>query len=305
MNKALFLCLFFFCGLCACRNKGGRHRDSDTVSLAAVLKEPEKKDTIVDLDTSMISLKKYGAVSLETVISQRWTFADADQAHWNEIFWDSATDTRQYPELALFPDHTVTANARCGLETGSWQLDKESREMRLRFQNGLSRVYTVRKIALKQLELGWAKEDGLAVIKLTAEGIVHQRPEEDPYFPTNNQWRLRPGSSETRAQIRKRIKECAHFYSLFFLDNNRRQEQEISFSGLPSCFVWYNGGIGMQSKQELDKKWIACFYSESQAYAAYDMIADELGRHALKWPEHPTSWVRQTGEVLEQLSGNL
>jgi hypothetical protein len=32
------------------------------------------------------------------------------------------------------------------------------------------------------------------------------------------------------------------------------------------------------------------------------MISDELGKHGLKWPEHPTSWVKQTGEVLQQLT---
>ena len=304
MNRALFFLLFLTGGFCGCGSKGSGHREPVAKTLAD-LRSSMQKDTIADLDTSLISLKKQGAVALETVMSQRWTFEDADQPHWNEVFWDSATDTRQYPELVFFPDHAVTANARCVLQIGNWQLNKDTREIRLHFKNGSTRGYLVRQIALKQMELGWPREDGMAVIKVKADGLVHRRVEEDPFYPANNQWRFRPAVAENSVQIRRRIRDCVHFYSLFFLDNNRRQEREISFSGLPSCFVWYNGGIGMQSRLELDKKWIACFFSEAQAYTAYDMIADELGKHSLHWPEHPTSWVKQTGEVLGQLAGKL
>ncbi|HVU53436.1 MAG TPA: hypothetical protein VHD83_00200, partial [Puia sp.] len=65
------------------------------------------------------------------------------------------------------------------------------------------------------------------------------------------------------------------------------------------------GGIGMKARLDLDKSWKSIFYSEDQAFTAYDMIADELGKHSLKWPEHPTSWVKQEGEVLEQLAGKF
>src|SRR3982751_1926618 len=106
MNRAFFFLLFLTGGIYGCGSKGSGHREPVVKTLGSQ-RSSLQKDTIADLDTSLISLKKQGAVALEVVMSQRWTFEDADQAHWNEIFWDSATDTRQYPELAFFPDHTV------------------------------------------------------------------------------------------------------------------------------------------------------------------------------------------------------
>lgn len=252
-------------------------------------------------DPGMLSLLATRMVVLEAVIGQVWKFEDADKAHWNEIFWDTVINTRQYPELALFPDHSATANPRCGLKTGKWMLDKGSRELSLRFADGTSAIYAVREIALKQMELS----QGPAIIRLTTEALVHKHLTEDPYYPANNRWRIKPGKPESREEIRERVRACLHFYSLFFLDNHQRQETDISFSGLPSCFVWYNGGIGVQERSELDAKWINCFYSTYQAYQGYDMVASLLASHKLVWPEHPTSWVKQTGEVLEQMVHKL
>ncbi len=305
MNKMILPALFCFWCFSACRQSVSRH----TIRTAESSKEDGKaspgQEGIKDLDTSMVSLKTATAVALTDVISQVWKFEDADKPHWNEIFWDSVTDKRQYPELALFPDHSVTANARCVLQIGQWRLNKDTRELGLLFRGGGKTTYLIRDIALKQLSLVWNKTNGPATIKLSAEALVYKRPLDDPYYPANNQWRIKPAASETHEQIRQRVKGCVHFYSLFFLDNHLRQETDISFIGLPSCFVWYNGGIGMQAKLELDKKWIDCFYNSDQAYTGYEMVSSLLGQHVLKWPEHPASWVEQTGEVLGQLAGKL
>jgi hypothetical protein len=288
----------------SCRNKGSHPHPTVTMDTGATDKIAAVPAT-TDLDTSMMALKTFQTLSLEDAISQVWKFDDADKTHWNKIFWDTVTDTRQYPELALFQDHSALLNPRCGLKTGTWNLDKENGEMSLLWKDGSADLFIVRQRALRQMELAWHRGGDLALVRLKSDAIVHKHAEEDPYHPSNVTWMISPEAKETHDQLRHRIKACVHWYALFFMDNHNRQETEISFSGLPSCFEWYNGGIGMQSKSGLDKKWLACFYSEDQAYAAYDIIAGEIGKHELKWPEHPTSWVKQTGEVLQQLTNKF
>jgi hypothetical protein len=303
MNKPLLYlcCLAVFA---SCHNTGSHsHKPGRQDSMATA--EIPAKPTISDLDSSMLALKTFQTLSLEDAISQVWKFDDADKSHWNKIFWDTVNDVRQFPELALFPDHSALLNPRCGMKVGTWNLDKENGEMSLLWKDGSADLFIVRQRALKQMELAWHRGGDLALVCLTSDAIVHRHPKEDPYYPDNVKWMVRPVTKETRDQLRARAKDCVHWYSLFFLDNNRRQATEISFTGLPSCFEWYNGGIGMQSRSGLDKKWIGCFYSEDQAYTAYSLIADELEKHALKWPEHPTSWIKQTGQVLQQLTGKL
>ena len=307
MNKLLLHYLFLLALLSACRNTGshGQKGTDSVLSLNELPAKPTVGDNIPDLDSSMVALKTFKALSLEDAISQNWEFEDADKAHWNQIFWDSVTDTRQFPELALFPDHSALLNPRCGLRMGTWLLDKENGEMSLSWKDGSLDLFIVRQHALKQMELVWHRGGDMALVRLKSDAIVHKNFKEDPYYPANNKWRIRPTSPETHDQIRRRVRDCIHWYSLFFLDNHLRQATDISYSGLPSCFEWYNGGIGMKSRLDIDDHWKKCFYSEDQAFTAYDMIADELGKHSLKWPENPTSWVEQTGQVLEQLAGKF
>src|SRR5882757_4644439 len=275
MNKPLLFlpCLIM---LASCRNKVGHARATVQIDSAITYTDAPVNSPPADLDSSMVALKTFQTLSLEDAVCQVWKFEDADKTHWNKIFWDSVTDTRQFPELALFADHSALLNPRCGLKMGIWNLDKENGEMSLQWKDGTADLFIVRQRALKQMELAWHRGGDLALVRLQSDAIVHRHPRDDPYYPANNGWRVRPAAKETREQLRRRVKDCVRWYALFFMDNHRRQETDISFSGLPSCFEWYNGGIGMQLKSGLDKRWIGCFYSEDQAYTAYDMIAGEL-----------------------------
>jgi hypothetical protein len=307
MNKPLLPYFFLLTVLASCQHARSSNRKEgvDTVSLTEVASTTISESTLSDLDSSMVSLKMFRSLSLEGAISQDWEFDDADKAHWNAIFWDSSTNTRQYPELALFPDHSAMLNPRCGLKLGTWNLDKENGEMSLQWKDGSADLFIVRQRALRQMELLWHRGGDIALVRLKSDAIAHKDMKTDPYYPANNQWRIHPANPESRDQLRRRIRECIHWYSLFFLDNHFRQRTDISYSGFPTCFEWYNGGIGMKARVDLEKSWKGIFYSEDQASTAYDMIADELGKHELKWPEHPTSWVLQEGEVLEQLAGKF
>jgi hypothetical protein len=311
MNRLLYLSLFCFLGLYACGSGHSRHirRVDSTLSTdSAGQGEVHGEEVIASsgpLDNSLRSLKAKPYAPLFDVISQDWKIDDADKAHWNEIFWDTVSDKRQFPELALFSDFTVTENARCRMRTGKWAVNKDTRELVLHFDHGQSRTYMVRDIAMKQMELIWRRPDDSVVMTLSAEAVVHKRRGDDPFYPSNNQWRVKPAAPETDEQLHLRVKQCVHFYALFFHDNYQRGETQISYSGLPNCFNWYNGGIGMLSKEDLNQKWIDCFYSTYQALKAYEMIASLLGKHKLKWPDHPTSWVKEIADVLDQMSDLL
>jgi hypothetical protein len=205
---------------------------------------------------SLLNLKSFPKVSVEQVLSQDWKFDDADQPHWNEIFWDSAQDKRQFPELALFPDHTFTENVRARLRMGKWKLNKQTRELALHFEDGRSKAYLIGDLAMKQMGLNWKRGTGMANIRVSATAIVHRLPGEDPFYPANNRWRLKPRTPEPDEQIRRRLKGFVHFFALFFRDNYLRRDSDISYVGLPCCFNWYNGGIGMQAKPEVDSRWV-------------------------------------------------
>ncbi len=293
------LCILLSGG-CHERGHSPAAHNSDTLTAEVI-----PKDVLTDLDTAMISLRATRSVALIDVLGQVWKVDDADRPHWNELFWDSSENVRRYPELALFKDFSLTENARYNIKMGDWQLSKEKKELQIHFSDGTRKTYSVRQIALKQMMLDCDRGLDRVSLTLSADALVHKQPMEDPFHPANNQWRIKPRAPETEEQVRTRLKGYVHFYSLFFHDNRLRQSKDISFSGLPACLVWYNGGIGMPEKKELDDRWVGCFYSEEQAMKGYEILAAILEKHDLKWPEHPTSWIKQIYEVLDQIYDKL
>jgi len=256
-------------------------------------------------DTALRALKRAGIVSIQELLSQRWELEDADRRHWDGLLWDSELHKRKYPSICLFRDNAFTQNARCGIRMGSWKLNTTSRILELDYKEGTPERYVIRDVSLKMIEA--VLEDGMdsIQIRLQSDGIVHKRAAEDPFYPSNNSWRIKPQAPESPSQIRSRLKACVHFYALFFKDNFQRRASDISFIGLPSCFVWYNGGIGLTPMIELDRKWKECFYSEDQAVSAYGMLNDVMQKHNLKWPKHADSWIEETQAVLVQIENQL
>ncbi len=305
--KTLIPLLFCYWALAGC---GARHR---THNAADVNKTQGRQEdggdpvTLADLDTSILSLTAGSRISVKDLLCQVWTLEDADKPHWNEFFWDSVNNAALHPEIALFSDMTVTVNPRGRIKTGKWDLNKETRELSMHFTDGSSVTWLIRQISVKRMDLirskGWTDN---AYIQLSARKVAHRRPEEDPYYPSNNRGRIKPRSPETTAQIRHRLKNYLHFFSLYFLDvYDRHLTSEISYIGLPYCFEWYNGGIGMTKESDLETIWVDCFYSRDQAMEGYRLLEDILQSHSLKWPENPTSWVQQEGQVLQQMSDKL
>jgi len=265
--------------------------------------KPKHERTI--LDSAMISLKSFNTIALTDLLSQGWNMDDADEKHWNELFWDSLANKRKYPGLFLFSDFSATENPRADMKTGKWAIDKINRKLRLSFTDGSKKSYNIQSLSLAAMVLVLEKGDDSSVIKFSSDHLVHKRLQEDPFYPENNKWRIKPLAAENSDQIRERVRACVHFYSLFFKDNRQRQQDDISFIGLPCCFEWYNGGLGLPTEMELDKKWISCFYSEDQAYKGYDMLKTLLETNELKWPDHKMGWVIQTQAVLEQIYNKL
>ncbi len=265
-----------------------------------------KKVESIELDTSaIISLKSFNAVPLNEAICQLWKMDDATQQYWNYLMWDSAEDKRKYPELVLYKDFSATENARCKIRMGKWKIDKKKRELLLNFYDGTQQKYFIKKILLQKMVVTKKINDEDVDITFISDGLAQKNIVEDPFYPANNLWRIKPKQAENEEQILSRVKQCVHFYSLFFQDNHERAATDISFSGLPNCFEWYNGGIGLPKELDLDRKWMDCFYSEKNALRGYHMLETLIEQHKLVWPENPTSWIQETHEMLDQIHDKL
>ncbi|PWT70981.1 MAG: hypothetical protein C5B59_19040 [Bacteroidetes bacterium] len=295
----LFLPLFIICICCSC---------SDTQKVNPIPSTEQRVElakTETAFDSSIVVLGSFRKIALTDLLCRDWNVEDADKKHWSVIFWDSIADKRKYPGFSLFHDYTVTENPRTEIKFGKWEIDKPNRILRLKMKDGTEKSYYVQELSLSYMILTWEENGDSAWIKLNADGLVHKEDANDPYYPANNRWRIKPAKLESYDELTVRVKNCVHFYSAFFKDNYQKQLTDISYIGLPSCFEWYNGGIGLPATIELDKKWKNCFYSDDQAYKGYDLIKDIIERHVLEWPDKHMIWTKRIQIVLDQMHDRL
>jgi hypothetical protein len=277
-----------------------------TGPIISVVKDSSENNVLSqEPDTSeLIAMKTLHSVAIKDLFCQHWEMEDADREHWNEIFWDSVNNKRKYPSLHLFNDFSVTENPRTDIRLGRWSLNQQKRQLRLTFNDGNIKEYFIDRITVSGFNAIWKKGEGIE-IQFLADNLVHKVPDQDPFYPSNNLWRIKPTTAENSAQIRKRMINFVHFYALYFKDNRQRKASDISFIGLPNCFTWYNGGIALQANYEVDQKWLNCFYSEAQAMQGYGLLKSVIEKHNLKWPKGAGSWIEELQSVLAQIQDQL
>lgn len=207
-----------------------------------------------------------------------------------------------YRSFCFFKDYTVVVNPRNHISFGTWSYDDETKSLVIKYANNSTEKYLLNAIGPKSMIL--TKKGDEEKIKLIADAKTEDNLKDDPFYKENNLWRIKPSKPETEEQIKERLRQCVRFYKLFFDDNIKKEKQTISFQGLPGCFKWYTGGISIQKEENLDSKWISCFYNRQQAMQAHEIMENVIVKQ-YTWKRGERNWLKQTAPVLEQIIGNI
>jgi len=237
------------------------------------------------------------------LICQRWVNKEDQESYDNSNGIGNVNFP--YRSMHFFPDFTVVKYPYMDLSFGKWGFDEATKTIHIQYENGEQEAYLIKAIGAK--DMMWINQANPGhKIEMTAEGLVEKNSKEDPFYYSNELWRNKPTHAESETEIRERVRQCIHFYHLYLRDNAGRNEPSIMFRGLPSCFSWYTGGIGMQDKDKLDEQWINCFYDKDEAMQAYSIINDEVMTKKYDWGDSTeTNWIKQSASVLKQMGDSL
>jgi hypothetical protein len=268
--------------------------------------DPLSKDSIARVNN--VAAYKKGLVDLSnntdiaTLVSQGWEMEDDMDA----LNSSDAEGMMPFRSFYLAPDNSFVRNIRGYMEYGHWSFDNPAKTITLKYEgkDGGKDVYKIAAIAPKELIVINTGINSITKLKFIASGTHYSDITADPYHISNNQWRIAPNKAETDEAIRKRLKDCLHFYILFYKDNIAKEEKKISFYGFPTCLKWYAGGIFIVKQDQLASNWYKCFYNKDQAIKAYKMMDAIIGKK-YTWPKEKVSWVQKNLSVLEQMYGQL
>lgn len=236
---------------------------------------------------------------ISTMLMQSWENAsDAEDA---QLYGGGSELDMPYRGYAFFDDGTVVQNPRDRMRYGTYLFDPASKKIKVSYRDGTKEELTVKAIGPKSMLLkkGKDKEE-----KYVAEGWKHQNRETDPFYPSNNQWRIKPRQAESSEAVKARAEQCARFYAMYMESNFEKGGNTISFAGIPTCFKWYRGGISVMTKDKLDAKFINCFYNETQAKQAQQLLEKAITKK-YQWNRKESNYVRQWADVLKQYCDTL
>jgi hypothetical protein len=259
-------------------------------------KEPTLKDTPHE-DTSAATLEDLStSTDIKKLLCQNWeNKEDAEDA---AASGGGGSLEMLYRGFSFFTDGSVTQNPRDEIQSGKWELNDADKLIKIKYANGKTAQYKIGAIgAKKMLLLNMADNKKTDYI---ADAKMQLAPAEDPFYPANNEWRLKPKRSESDSAIKLRTEQCILFYARFLKDNGQRGGNSISFVGLPACFKWYRGGVSVVGKEKLEQKWINCYYNKAQALKAHTMLENIISKK-YKWNKEETNWVKQSADVVMQM----
>ncbi|MFZ1528525.1 MAG: hypothetical protein WAT19_07240 [Ferruginibacter sp.] len=275
-------------------NSGQKNNETATATEAV----PEKDEAVVFKQAGINDLS--AADNMQDIICQCWdNKEDAADLAANNFVGDLEI---VYRGFCFFKDGSMYKNQRSHLQAGNWQLlDKQKPYViSIKYKNGTSESYKLASLKPKAMSLALTGNEGNWLVEYEGEGFSHKIMDEDPFYKSNNEWRIKPPATETDARLRKRIVEMLHFWVLYYDHNINADLKVVNFTGLPTPYRWYAGGIYLKKEKELLQNWFDCFYNREQAIKAYKMAGDLLDVK-YEWPKNESNWLKKNVYVLRQM----
>ena len=260
-----------------------------------------EEDSKVEHDSRVIYLDT--AENMYNLLCQGWAMQD-DVESLSGMEEDSKIEI-PYRSFYFAANGTFIKNPRNAIDYGNWVYDDTKKTITLNYSVEKGKdVYKIAALASDELKLLNIGINTSTILKFISSGRRFKDTNEEPFALQNNMWRIKPNKKETDAAIQQRLKDNLHFFILFYKSAVIKDDKEVSFWGLPSCFKWYGGGIFLKDRSQLKENWIDCFYSKEQAMKAY-VLAEKIMEKKYTWPKGESNWLKQNLYVLEQMYKNL
>lgn len=296
---------YLFCALAiALISCGGKNSSDKKTSNGVIIRAPESSATDSITIVPAKGVKNLSDVTdIYSLLCQGWE--NEDDLDALDGMDDNSTMEIAFRAFYLNPDGSFVKNPRNAWEYGTWTYDDATKTITFNYKvDGGKDVYKIVALAPDELQLMNQRINTITRLKFVSSGLVFNDPSEEPFALVNNRWRIHPGQPETDAAIRQRLKANLHFFLQFYKAAIDKDMKQVSFWGLPSCLKWYAGGIYLQNKELLSKRWTECFYNKEQAMKAYAMMSKVMDMK-YTWPKGQVNWVQKNAAVLQQMYDNL
>lgn len=200
--------------------------------------------------------------------------------------------------LNLFPDSVFTKLVKNNLIIGRWS-----------YQNNLlilSMEETNDTFNLQKIETNKGYHFLHATFKnhghytFVQEYNMLKDFKDDPYYPSNNLWRISAKEYETKKQLKERMINYLIHTKMLIQSSLKRENKKIRLGNSLGPIRIFDGGIGLRKKDAVPKEWLHTYFSDSQGYE----VMDEMNKYFVNEliPTKDTSnWKIANIEIIDDL----
>jgi hypothetical protein len=207
--------------------------------------------------------------------------------------------------ISFFPDSTFTQIGTKGeYLSGRWGYDSLTRSLFLTLGRRTEEVPLSFDVAANGLRLMTFEFGNKHAMSLIEDGKPVSRYQDDPFYPTNNRWRVKPGKPEDKKQLASRLENYLLHCASVLRAAEIREQKRVSLEFSKGIIRLYNVGIGIVPHEKIPQSWIDGFFSTEDALKAYRMYEDYLqtARHK---KSRTGNWVRDDYQILVDIHNGL
>ncbi|MBE7174556.1 MAG: hypothetical protein INR73_28550 [Williamsia sp.] len=226
-----------------------------------------------------------------------WTLFDAGAISSAS---DASTEAQKKNDLdvgsviCLFRDSSFTKTEGNGNFTaGSWHMGGDTDRMMLTTRTEFKQdtvIYIDPPSRGHPAHVLTIARDGF-LYRYEKTGVPLADDKNDPFYFTNNRWRLTPHGGEDSTRIKERFANYIKHLALLLKAAKERKETEVSFAFSEGPVTIDDGSIGILPYEETGRSWKNGFYSDEAAAYAYTLYGNYLSQ--------PHSGDRGTGDWME------
>lgn len=218
-----------------------------------------------------------------------------------------STDLKKGIALYLFDDHLFTEiNSDTVYRFGHWKVDSKDNLLLIdNHKNTDSLGYSIGRRFDQKPILTLFNANQHKTYTYLKQFQPLKSFKDDPFYPDNNHWRLKPTTAEDTSQLTKRLLNYLKHLALIMNAAKERNLSVVSFQSSMGPVKIYNGGIGIVPFEFVSNAWKETYYDSSNARIAYNLFKDYLGKNRHYEGAMTGDWVLDDYHILLSIYTDL
>ncbi len=213
---------------------------------------------------------------------------------------------RQGLIISFFKDGSFSQLLGSGAyKTGTWRYQKNEHELYLTSPNNIDSFSINLEIINNKNTVVFQSHINKPTLKFMQSAFSLQAYEEDPFYSTNNTWRIKPSHKETTAQIQERLANYLKHLVYILKASKERKASIVSFEFSQGIVKIYSGGIGINPQSDVPNSWKDTYYNYADALVAYNMFKTYLQTSPSYKGAGTGNWIEDDYNILVGMYGDI